>query len=366
MTGPHSLGVIGDIQAICNRLAQHSRGVDRADEGLLADCYHADATVDYRFYGGSAKVFAGILAGAQAGQSVTLHRTGQMWIAVDGTKAKSESYVVAYAQSADPDGTMRQRLICGRYLDRHEKRGGAWRLSHRTYVLDTNANWPGEFHSPALGQLTNQVPGGGQGPRDAGIALLALAKARNVAINGGRAAVTPIIDPDAADAIISRQQIADLTMAYCRGVDRADEPLLRGIFHDDSVIVSGIVNGNGQTFAGEICRFVQATFEQTFHSIANQWIEVTGDTAVGETYILAVATTHGTGDGQSEMLSGGRYIDRFERREGIWKIAERIYVEDWHRVDRATRQMAGGMYAPLDLHGCRGQNDPVYAFWAGQ
>lgn len=366
MTSPRTLEAVGDIQAIANRLAQHSRGVDRADEGLLADCYHADATVDYRFYAGSAKVFAGILAGAQRGQPVTLHRTGQMWVAVDGIKARSESYVVAYAQSADADGEMRQRLICGRYLDRHEKRDGAWRLSHRTYVLDTNANWPGEFHQPALGPLTSQVPSGGQGAADPGIALLALATARNVAINTGEPSVPPTITPDAADAIISRQQIVDLTMAYCRGVDRADEDLLRSIFHDDSVIVSGIVNGSGQTFAGEICRFVQATFEQTFHSIANQWIEVTGDTAVGETYILAVSTTNDGADGKSEMLSGGRYIDRFERRAGIWKIAERTYVEDWHRVDRATRQMTQGMYAPLDLQGCRGGNDPVYAFWAGQ
>ena len=164
-------------------------------------------------------------------------------------------------------------------------------------------------------------------------------------------------------AIIARQEIANLTMAYCRGVDRADEELLSSVFHDDSTVVSGVFNGNGQDFATEICRIVKTVFDQTFHSIANQWIEVDGDRAVGETYVVAVSTMTDTEDGKSDMLSGGRYIDRFERRDGVWKISDRTYVSDWSRVDKTSRQMSEGIYAALDLHGSRGPEDPVYAFW---
>lgn len=363
MSSARTLSDIGDIQAICNRLAQHSRGVDRADEGMLADSYHPDATVDYSFFVGPAKVLAGILAGAQRGQPVTLHRTGQMWVSLDGDQAKSESSVIAYAQSADEDGAMKQRLICGRYLDRHEKRDGAWRISHRTYVLDSNINWAGEGSFSPLAPLSAQVPTGGQGASDPGIALLSIAAARNAAKLSGENCVPQSITPEAADAIISRQQIADLTMAYCRGVDRADEELLHSIFHDDSVVVTGIVNGSGHDFASKICNFVQDHFEQCFHSIANQWFEVTGDTAVGESYILAVTTSKEDSEGKSERLSGGRYIDRFERRDGVWKIAERSYVEDWNRAGPATRQMAEGMYAALTLQGSWGRSDPIYDFW---
>ena len=33
---------------------------------------------------------------------------------------------------------------------------------------------------------------------------------------------------------------------------------------------------------------------------------------------------------------------------------------DWLRSEPSTRDMTGGMYAALDLHGTRGKADPVY------
>lgn len=143
------------------------------------------------------------------------------------------------------------------------------------------------------------------------------------------------------DAANSRQQIADLTMAYCRGVDRADEALLKSIFHDDSIVAIGDFNGNGQQFAAEICDIVRAVFDQTFHTIDHQWIEVTGDTAVGETYVIAVSTMTDLEAGKSEMLTGGRYLDRFSRRDGVWKFAARSFVSDWSRVDKTSCDMNG-------------------------
>ena len=107
--------------------------------------------------------------------------------------------------------------------------------------------------------------------------------------------------------------------------------------------------------------------DQTFHSIANQWteVEVEGDSALGETYVIAASTSRDTGEGSSDTLTGGRYIDQFERRDGAWKIAERSFVLDWTRSDPSTRQMNEGMYAALDLHGARGKDDPVYTMARG-
>lgn len=360
MSNVVGIGQVGDIQAIRNVLACHSRGVDRADAGLLASCYHEDGTVDYRFFAGPAGQFAEILTGAQKSQPVTLHRTAQMWIRLDGDRAASESYIMAYASSSNESGAMMQRLICGRYLDRHEKRRGEWRMTHRTYVLDTNVNWNSGFEAPALGSLSHHVPTGGHGTSDAGIALLGQAAARSQDSRKGTRPMNQPIDEKAIDAIVSRQQIADLTMAYCRGVDRADAGLLADVFHEESTVVSGPFNGNGKAFATEICRLVEDTYEQTFHSIANQWVEVEGNTALGETYVIAVSTSRG--DERTETLTGGRYIDRFERRDGRWAIAERTFVLDWMRAQPSTRQMEGGMYGALDLHGCRGEADRVYAF----
>jgi hypothetical protein len=351
-----NIAQIADRQAIANVLAQHSRGVDRADAGLLADCYHPDGTVDYRFYAGPASEFATILCGAQKAGPVTLHRTAQMWTEVEGDRAWSESYIMAYASSAGEDGPATQHLICGRYLDRHERRDGQWRMNDRTYVLDTSINWTGGLAIPGLGPLENHVPSGGHGSADPGIALLAQATAKITTRGVG----TMTYDNSTIDAVISRQQIADLTMAYCRGVDRADAALLGTVFHPDSTVVSGAFNGDGPTFATEICAVVEADYEQTFHSIANQWIKVEGDGAVGETYVIAVSTSRG--EDKTDTLTGGRYIDRFERRDGQWRIAERTFVLDWLRAEPSTRDMTGGMYAALDLHGTRGSADPVYSF----
>lgn len=350
---------LSDHQAIANNLAKHSRGVDRADETLLASCYFDDGTVDYRFFAGPAVQFAGILAGAQKAGPVTLHRTAQMAITLDGDRASSESYIMAYASGPDESGTGFQRLVCGRYLDRHERRAGEWRLTHRTYVLDTNMNWPGAFTPAGLGPLASHVPVGGHGGADAGIALLALARATNNRMGD----VPMTYDEQTLDAVISRQQIIDLTMAYCRGVDRANPEMLANVFHDDATIVSGAFNGNGKSFATEICKIVEAAYEQTFHSIANQWIEVKGDGAIGETYVIAASTSQDDGGaGRTDTLTGGRYVDRFERRNGRWGIAERTFVLDWVRSEPSTRDMAGGMYGALDLHGARGKADPGYAF----
>ncbi|TCU57904.1 SnoaL-like protein [Novosphingobium sp. PhB57] len=356
MTGARDIGWLADRQDIANVLARHSRGVDRADAGLLASCYHDDAFVDYRFFTGAASEFVTILSEAQKAGPVTLHRTGQMWTETDGERAISESYVMAYASSAGAQGPATQHLICGRYLDRHEKRSGHWRLTQRNYVLDTSLNWDGGLPLPGVGSLGSQLPTGGHGAADAGIALLAQAYARN-RTKGSK----PMTHSEQAiDAVISRQQIADVTMAYCRGVDRADPHLLSEVFHEDASVVSGVFNGNGRDFASEICRLVESAYEQTFHSIANQWIEVEGDGAVGETYVIAVSTSRG--DEKTDTLTGGRYVDRFERRDGRWAIADRTFVLDWARSEPSTRDMTGGMYAALDLHGCRGKDDPVYAF----
>jgi len=123
--------------AIENALCTHSRGVDRADYNLLASAYHDDATVDYGFFVGPARQLAEILAGAQKGQPVTMHRTSNMWIAVDGDEARSESYVVAAIEQPNPAGAIRC-MVGGRYLDSHACRAGTWRLTHRKYVMDWN------------------------------------------------------------------------------------------------------------------------------------------------------------------------------------------------------------------------------------
>jgi hypothetical protein len=336
---------------IMNALAVHSRGVDRADFNLLSAAYWSDATVDYGFFVGDAGTLVAILAEAQKGTLPTLHRTSNSWIKVTGNEAISESYVIAYVEEPNI-----QRMVFGRYLDRLEERAGEWRLSHRTYVLEGNTNRP---NTAARGDPPpthdNYVPSGAKGGTDAGRALLAHLEASNRHLQG--ASPMPA-DPTALDAALSRAAIHDLVMAYCRAVDRADEAMMASIFWEDSDVISGVVNGSGADFAREIMVYVLENLDYCFHSVANEWIEVKGDHGVGEHYVIANQTSNG-----QDTMTGGRYIDSYERRGGVWKIKSRTFVLDWTSTHPTTNEKAG-FYEALKTRGSWGKGDPVYAHWA--
>ena len=70
--------------------------------------------------------------------------------------------------------------------------------------------------------------------------------------------------------------------------------------------------------------------------------------------------------GKMEMVVGGRYLDRLERRGGEWRIAWRTYVMDWNRNVPSTCRWDEGIYARLRNRGARFPDDPLQAFLAGR
>lgn len=155
------------------------------------------------------------------------------------------------------------------------------------------------------------------------------------------------------DTLLARAEIADLLALYCRGLDRREESVLRSIYHHDAVEDrgTGLFVGPAQEWVGWTLS-VLPVFALTQHCILNILIEVDGDVAWGETYFNAY---HRFGEsnadaadalasqapipedivwpeGETEVILAGRYLDRFERREGVWKIAYRKMVCDWCRT----------------------------------
>ena len=167
----------------------------------------------------------------------------------------------------------------------------------------------------------------------------------------------PIIDDEAIDRVLSRQAIHDLLMAYARGVDRADVALLESIFHPDATVITGLIDGSGREFPQSIVEHVQTKLDRCFHAIANEWVEVYGDRAIGETYVIAITTAAGR-DG----MIAGRYLNEFERREGVWKILSHTIVMDWSTT-QPTCSGGHGMFKALRIRGCFGRSDPIYSLW---
>ena len=63
----------------------------------------------------------------------------------------------------------------------------------------------------------------------------------------------------------------------------------------------------------------------TQHQLTNHSCEIDGNTAHTETYFFFVARNRD----ESVWIAGGRYLARFEKRTGEWKIADRYCVVEW-------------------------------------
>ena len=133
--------------------------------------------------------------------------------------------------------------------------------------------------------------------------------------------------------MLDKQEIHEVMMRYCRAIDRMDEELLRSVYHPDAIDNHGLFNGAAADFIPWCMKQLGEAYIATQHVVSNELIEVQGDKAYCEFYFVAHHRYERKGEPRS-MAAGGRYVDRFERRQGQWRIAERTVVVDWQRVDR--------------------------------
>jgi hypothetical protein len=90
------------------------------------------------------------------------------------------------------------------------------------------------------------------------------------------------------------------------------------------------------------------------HVVANHTAAIDGEVADAETYVVAYLRRI---DGTTVDVVGGRYIDRFEKRDGDWRIARRVYVCEWSAaLPTAGALVDAGAYVP----GRRDRTDPSY------
>ena len=125
--------------------------------------------------------------------------------------------------------------------------------------------------------------------------------------------------------LIDRMAILDCLTRYCRGVDRFDRELILSAYHPDAQDDHGEFVGSPEEFVEWVIGLHQTGQISTQHCIMNHSCEIDGDTAHTETYYQFNARNLD----ESLWIAGGRYIDRLERRNGEWKIANRYCVVEW-------------------------------------
>ncbi|NMI01125.1 nuclear transport factor 2 family protein [Pseudonocardia acidicola] len=127
-----------------------------------------------------------------------------------------------------------------------------------------------------------------------------------------------------------RQEILDCLMRYSRGVDRLDRDLLLSVYHEDAIDDHGMFVGDREEFADWVVGMHGSTHLSHQHCLFNHTCELDGDVAHTETYYMFCGMNR---EGTPLAMSGGRYVDRFERRDGRWAIAARVCVRDWAPLD---------------------------------
>jgi hypothetical protein len=177
-----------------------------------------------------------------------------------------------------------------------------------------------------------------------------------------------MMDDDAAlrravDELQSRAKILEIGARYARAADRLDRDLMRDCFHRDSQHNHGGFEGLSWDFC-DIAMGILSQLEHTQHHIGTRSVVVDGDRASGE---LAFIAYHQVGQAGwtpwpwatagDVVTIGGRYLDRYERRDAEWRISYRRGVHEWEACTRPVRR---GEPLPDDQVGKRDHSDPVY------
>lgn len=162
-----------------------------------------------------------------------------------------------------------------------------------------------------------------------------------------------------SDDLIARAEITDVIQRLARGTDRLDRELMASCYHPDGFDDHNSFRGSGDEFADWVCA-VLPHFAATTHFIALPHIQIDGDRAQVDTYCVAHHVSAVGADGSaSDMVMGLRYIDRFERRSGEWRIAKRVCAFDWNYTvpfdPSATFQWESDFTV-----GARDRTDPSY------
>ena len=128
--------------------------------------------------------------------------------------------------------------------------------------------------------------------------------------------------------LLDKDAIRDVIMRYTRGIDRFDLDVARSVFHPDSIENHGPFKGLSHDW---IDSFDPAEFQgiERHHCLGQSIIDLRGDVAFAETYLILARGLPRDGDTPNLVLIHARYIDRFERRDGEWRIAHRNAVIDY-------------------------------------
>ncbi|HEX8446742.1 MAG TPA: nuclear transport factor 2 family protein [Sphingomonas sp.] len=160
------------------------------------------------------------------------------------------------------------------------------------------------------------------------------------------------------DRLVAKDEIRDCLYRINRGMDRIDRGLMLSGFHDDAQICWAAPDYVPLATFIDIAMRVQAGNRRVQHLLGNILIELDGDSAGVESYEIGRHLTPMPG-GEQDLIIAARYIDRFSRRDGVWRIERRLKLVDWIRVMTGADEK----FDRVPHKGIRDRSDPSYALF---
>jgi hypothetical protein len=132
-------------------------------------------------------------------------------------------------------------------------------------------------------------------------------------------------------AVSSARAIENLIASYAFRNDDADIAGLGELFADAVCTLDGTTargRGEVEALARSIITIGPDGRSVTSHEVTNIMLEIDegAGTAVGRAYWTLYQALSGT---PRQPVLAGRYLDRFQRRDGVWRFAERTATSLW-------------------------------------
>lgn len=171
--------------------------------------------------------------------------------------------------------------------------------------------------------------------------------------------------------LLDKQELMELIQAYCNAADRHDNEKMRALYHPDARDDHGSFSqGTAMEFIDNLPA-IQKTMLILQHHVTTVNLKLDGNYAEGEVYVIAFHKIR-KDDGEAasaapdafDLLIGGRYFDRYEKRDGVWKFLHRSVVADWAHVNDPSRVDLEHPILAGSYFGKPGPTDPSYAFFS--
>lgn len=164
------------------------------------------------------------------------------------------------------------------------------------------------------------------------------------------------------DALLDKQALYELVCAYANAADRHDHARMRTLYHEDAIDEHGhFAKGPAMEFIDKLPQ-IQASMEILHHNITTVNFKLDGTRAEGEIYLIAFHKVKDGGDGY-DVLIGGRYFDKYEKRQGVWKFSHRSIVADWAYTSAPSQVKLDHPFLAGAHIGKPGPVDPSYEFF---